>query len=214
MTEKQKHPKMGRPPLAPGKRRGPSMGFRPTPAVRAKLEEAATANGRSMSQEVEERLGHTFKEDEALGSMGLRALLLLFRTTAALVEQRTGKSCFDDWNTWVAVQAAWKREGETFGPAPPQEWKKALQKANEAVTGVLLEPEPKDADPGVWAAYLMKAVKGFQAVNTFYRLQRDQRAQEAIGEEIVLMLDAEMRKKESRMAREQAGGDDPKGETA
>ena len=195
---------MGRPPLPPGKRRGASMGFRPTPAVRAKLEEAATANGRSMSQEVEERLGQNFKEDEILGGMRLRALLLLFGNTAALVEQQTGESLFEDWGTWIAVQGAWKRLGATFGPLPPKEWREALQEANKAVTGVLLEPKPEDADITVQAAHLLEAAKGLQAVHNFYRLQRDERAQEEIGEEIVSLLFAEeskllagQRKKES-----------------
>ena len=58
-----KKSKMGRPPLPPGKRRGPSMGFRPTPEIREKLEAAARANGRSMSQEIEERLGQSFEQD-------------------------------------------------------------------------------------------------------------------------------------------------------
>ncbi len=41
------------------------MGFRPTPGVRAKLEQAAQANGRSMSQEVESRLEASFLKEEA-----------------------------------------------------------------------------------------------------------------------------------------------------
>ena len=41
------------------------MGFRPTPGVRAKLERAAQANGRSMSQEVESRLEASFLKEEA-----------------------------------------------------------------------------------------------------------------------------------------------------
>ncbi len=39
------------------------MGFRPTPEIREKLERAARANGRSMSQEIEERLGQSFEVD-------------------------------------------------------------------------------------------------------------------------------------------------------
>lgn len=167
------------------------MGFRPTPGLREKLEIAARANSRSMSQEVEERLGQSFKEDENLGSMGLRALLLLFRSAAALVEQRTEKSCFDDWNTWLAVQGAWKRLGATFGPPPPQEWREALKEARKAVTGVLLEPYPEDAEMGVRAAHLIEAAKGLQALRAFHSRERDDRTQEAIGEEVVSLLFAE-----------------------
>ncbi len=38
------------------------MGFRPTPTIRAELEEAARAKGRSMSHEVEARLERSFVE--------------------------------------------------------------------------------------------------------------------------------------------------------
>ena len=189
MTKKpQKPKKMGRPPLAPGKRRGASMGFRPTPKLREELEGAAKANGRSMSQEVEERLGQSFREDETFGSMGLRAMLRLFGNNAVLIEQQTGKSCFDDWDTWVAVQGAWKRSGADFGPLPPEEYRKALQEAGEAVTGILLKPVPDDADQGERSAHLIESLKGFQALSTYYRHQRDERAQEAVGVEIVSAL--------------------------
>ena len=60
---KIENPEMGRPRLAPGKRRGASMGFRPTPAIREKLEKTATENGRSMSQEIETRLELSFARD-------------------------------------------------------------------------------------------------------------------------------------------------------
>ena len=42
------------------------MGFRPTPEIREKLEEASKANGRSMSQEVEHRLERSFTEEANL----------------------------------------------------------------------------------------------------------------------------------------------------
>ena len=180
------------------------MGFRPTPGLREKLESAARANSRSMSQEVEERLGQSFKEDENLGSMGLRALLLLFRSAAALVEQRTGKSCFDDWNTWLAVQGAWKHIGADFGPLPPKKWREAKKEANKALTGVLLEPYPEDAEIGAQAAHLIEAVKGLQAVRAFHSHERDDRTQEAIGEEVVSLLYAEEAKLPPKTSKKKA----------
>ena len=52
--------KMGRPTLPKDQRRGASMGFRPTPEIRQRLEAAAQENGRSMSQEIEHRLERSF----------------------------------------------------------------------------------------------------------------------------------------------------------
>ena len=48
--------KMGRPPLPPEKKRGQTMGFKPTPNIRKLLQEVAEWNGRSVSKEIEFRL--------------------------------------------------------------------------------------------------------------------------------------------------------------
>ena len=55
--------RMGRPPLPAGKKRLNSMGFRPTPAIRAQITAAARVNRRSMTAEIESRLERTFIED-------------------------------------------------------------------------------------------------------------------------------------------------------
>ena len=66
MRKTSKKPKMGRPPLPPEKRKRPSMGFRPTAELRKQLEEAATASGLSLTQEIERRLERSFGEEENL----------------------------------------------------------------------------------------------------------------------------------------------------
>ena len=58
--------KMGRPPLPPEKKRGQTMGFKPTPNVRKLLQEVAEWNGRSVSKEIEFRL-----EQSLLGQEGI-----------------------------------------------------------------------------------------------------------------------------------------------
>lgn len=47
-----------------GHKRAASMGFRPTPEIRQKIEQAAGRNGRSMSQEIEHRLELSFWFDD------------------------------------------------------------------------------------------------------------------------------------------------------
>ena len=126
MVKKAEKPKMGRPPLPPGKKRGASMGFRPTPTIRENLEEAARANGRSMSQEVEARLEHSFVGDgfiqHMLGSdlssmMALRSLA----NAIASIEGKAGKSWRDDWAAREQVSAAFEVILDAFGPQHPVE---------------------------------------------------------------------------------------------
>ncbi len=57
---------VGRPPLSHKERRLASMGFRPTPEIRTKLEVAAAENKRSLSKEIEFRLEMTFRDDWVL----------------------------------------------------------------------------------------------------------------------------------------------------
>ena len=65
MAKKTVRRKMGRPPLPASERRLPSTSFRPTPAIRRRLENAAKANQRSLSQEIQARLEGSFLEEDA-----------------------------------------------------------------------------------------------------------------------------------------------------
>ena len=69
----QKNPaRRGRPPLPPEKRKRPTMGFRPTPALRQMIEDASATSGLSLTQEVERRLDQSFFLDpvSALAALG------------------------------------------------------------------------------------------------------------------------------------------------
>lgn len=120
MARKLGKPKMGRPPLPPDKRRGASIGIRLTPENRERLEKAAEANGRSMSQELSARLEQSFLEEDALGGRQLRSMFGLLANAAVLIEEQTGKSCFEDHYTWAAVHTAWKRLIAAFAPPLPE----------------------------------------------------------------------------------------------
>ncbi len=132
MAKKQSKTKMGRPPLSPGKRRGASMGFRPTPGIRGKLEEAAKANGRSMSQEVEHRLERSFEEDEARGGRNTNDVFKVMGAVAAHIQTRTGKTPAD-WKTGLAIGRAWKRLITDWVPRPPAEWIAELERLSDDI---------------------------------------------------------------------------------
>ncbi len=98
---------MGRPPLPPEKRKRPSMGFRPTAALRKKLEHEAASSGLSLTQEVERRLERSFGEEENLRwafSQMFRdeALFQILHSVASvirLIEKQRGKPWHQDPNT-------------------------------------------------------------------------------------------------------------------
>ncbi len=113
MTKKQSKPKMGRPPLPPNKRRGASMGFRPTPTIRAELEEAARANGRSMSHEVEARLERSFLE---FGKEETFLVAQLLAKAIQTIEAVTGKNWMDDPEAHRQTQVACIKILDAFRP--------------------------------------------------------------------------------------------------
>ncbi len=144
MGETIKRSKMGRPPLPPGERRGASMGFRPTPQIRAKLEQAAHENGRSMSQEVEARLEASFLDEEArnreMGGKELQALFRLLGAAAEIIEARTGRNWSEDWETGIAVFSAWQRLLVDAMPKTPAAVQKTIQDF-PGVTETLSDPD-------------------------------------------------------------------------
>ena len=112
---------MGRPPLPPGKRKRESMGFRPTPELRKKLENAAKESGLSLTQVVERRLDQSFLGDELLGGLfGEKAtyhLMVMLGTIINLVQEQTGKKWAEDPRTYAEVIDAVSVFMEVFRPA-------------------------------------------------------------------------------------------------
>lgn len=56
--------KRGRPHLKPEDRRLPSMAFRPSGDLRARLEAAAEESGKTLSYEIEQRIERSFLMDD------------------------------------------------------------------------------------------------------------------------------------------------------
>ena len=107
MPGKASRSKTGRPLLPPEKRRGASMGFRPTPNIRVRLEEAAAINNRSLSGEIEARLEGSFDREEqfyqALGGRHNVALVQILGSSVALIETVRGTTWVADRETCEAV---------------------------------------------------------------------------------------------------------------
>ncbi len=194
MATRKKTPKAK--PAKRGDRRK-TTSTRITPETRAKLEATAAQSGRSLAQEIEFRLEQSFEGDEAFGGRQLRALFSLFGYAAVLIEQETGKSCFKDWNTWVAALGVWTHLGVTFGPLPPKGWRKAFTEASKATPVAFSKPPPEDAELGVRMAYLKEISKASHALYAFHRYQEDDRVQEEFGREIAATLLPKKPEKES-----------------
>ncbi len=130
MAKKQSKPKMGRPPLPPGKRRGASIAFRPTPAIREKLGEASKANARSRSQEVEARLDRSFLDEDHLslicGDSRTARFVVDILDSKKLIESYQEKSVWEDFECHEAMKEALKRLLARGAPQPTGKFKKQV----------------------------------------------------------------------------------------
>ncbi len=130
MAKKQSRPKMGRPPLPPGERRGASIAFRPTPAIREKLGEASKANARSRSQEVEARLDRSFLEENHLslicGDSRTARFVMDILDSKKLIESYQEKSVWEDFECHEAMEEALKRLLARGAPRPTGKFKKQV----------------------------------------------------------------------------------------
>ena len=166
-------------------------------SVKKRLQESAANAGRSLSEENEYHLERALLEEETFGGRQFHALFGLLGNAAVLIEQQTGKSCFKDWNTWVAVREAWKHLGVSFGPLPSKGWLKALLEASKATPVAFSKPPPEDAELGVRMAYLKEVSKASHALYAFHRYQEYDRVQEEFGREIAATLLPKKPEKES-----------------
>ena len=162
MAKKQSRPKMGRPPLPPGERRGASIAFRPTPAIREKLGEASKANARSRSQEVEARLDRSFLEENHLslicGDSRTARFVMDILDSKKLIESYQAKSVWEDFECHEAMEEALKRLLARGAPRPTGKFKKQvtaydryvekeLKPWKERGGGLLSNPDAGDQPP-------------------------------------------------------------------
>ena len=192
---------MGRPPLPPGKRKRPSMAFRPTPEMHGKLKDATGASGLSLTQEVERRLEQSFRDEDAIGGAETSAVLKLMAAGASIVQHRTGKSWTEDWGTFVAVQKCWKTLVAAVRPDPPRAVRTAFEdeiperpkrpespqppKPSSGGVGLLMA-KPSDEDQQAYEEKLAASDAAYDKAMVRYeqRHERYERQQQAVDERI------------------------------
>jgi hypothetical protein len=106
--------KPGPKPRGPYEGKRETITTRITPGTRQKLDQAAEAADRSLSQEIELRLERSFDREDGLGGHRTAAVL---RRLAHLAEASTGdKHWLDDDGTFHAVLDLWQRELRKMTP--------------------------------------------------------------------------------------------------
>ncbi|MGE3745860.1 MAG: hypothetical protein AB7G25_09175 [Sphingomonadaceae bacterium] len=89
---------------------------RTTPANRNRLAEAAKISGKSLTQEIEQRLENSFKVEDRDGGPATHWLLNLLASEIALVESHTGKTWNADVATWSAVRTRLRTKLDQIRP--------------------------------------------------------------------------------------------------
>ena len=107
----------GRPSERGESKRAP-ISMRTTPAIRAALEEAAERGGRSLAQEIEQRLERSVAADEGAGSVATAAFLASITADIGAIETATGKGWTVDLYTFGAVRFAIAEAVADLMPVP------------------------------------------------------------------------------------------------
>lgn len=123
--------RMGRPPSTPGQPKRSAFNTRLRAKIKKRLEFEAESAGRSLSEEIEFRLERSLQQEADSGGRQLHGLLRLLAGAAEIIQERTGKSAFNDWDTWNAVQAAWKKLTRELAPEPPPDIIRLIKKSDE-----------------------------------------------------------------------------------
>ena len=97
--------KVGRPRKGDTAKRAP-LNMKTTPRLRERMQRAADANGRALTQEVEARLERSLDRDDLYGGQHVATFVDLLGMTIRIIEQRHGARWIDDPGTFDAVEAA------------------------------------------------------------------------------------------------------------
>lgn len=115
----------GRPRLNDDERKQGALAWRPSEESRKALEEAAQKSGRTLSQEMEDRMLRTVREDALVGA-DLAALLRMFASAANLIEARMGAKLFDNDDVFYSVRVAWLEILEQYAPPVSEDRKSQM----------------------------------------------------------------------------------------
>lgn len=148
----------GRPRLSDDEARRAAFTFRATNELKQKLTKAAEQSERSIAQEIEMRLEMSFAREADAGSATAAALADLVRLVVSRLEAKSGKTWTDDYNTYLAVEAAIGRILYLNQPQEAAHWSDAKRRWEED-TGEegleqlriemqsLADPEVRSSDP-------------------------------------------------------------------
>ncbi len=105
-----KNPKIGRPSISAEQRRKAALGFRPTPDIRQRLEQATAVNFRSLSAEIESRLEMSFAKDDAEGKIWrdteTLGIMRALAAAAGAISGATKKNWLDSQTTFRSCRVA------------------------------------------------------------------------------------------------------------
>ena len=121
--------KRGRPRKSDSEKRRNNVTIRMRDDLKRRIEESANSHGRSLSEEIEFSLERRFLEEAAYGGKELNGLLMLMVGAAEIIQARSKKSWWSDWDTSMAVQEAWKQLAAAAGPIAPA---KSVQDADKS----------------------------------------------------------------------------------
>jgi hypothetical protein len=113
---KRSHGKPGPKPRGPYEGKRETITTRITPATRQKLDQAAAAADRSLSQEIELRLDRSFDREDGLG--GHRTAEVLRKLAHLAQASRDNKHWLDDDATFNVVLDLWERQLRKLTPPP------------------------------------------------------------------------------------------------
>ncbi len=134
----------GRRAMPAEKRKRNNLTFRTRDDLKRLLEVGAEKAGRSLSEEIEVRLERSFQQEADSGGRELQGLLRQMVGAAEIIQERTGKTAFDDWRTGLAVRRAWKQLMLGQLCPPPDEMIAELERLSDAVPD---KPERPVAPP-------------------------------------------------------------------
>ena len=135
----------GRPPERGEAKRSP-ISMRTTPTIRAALEEAADRGGRSLAQEIEQRLERSVADEAAIGGPRTANFLRRFAATIVDIEERAGGAWHSDWAAYYAVREAAMRMLSEYRPEDPTS--QEVEAAHSSLLKVS-EARKSELDPGL-----------------------------------------------------------------
>ncbi|MEO5775037.1 MAG: hypothetical protein ABIQ32_13105 [Sphingomicrobium sp.] len=119
MTAKRLQRAQAKPIEISDERKRAQVPFRTTASIRQRLIERASANDRSLTEELERLIERGLADEDNLGGATTAHFLRGAALAIQQVEEKTGKGWTEDTETWRAVQVLMERHLKNWRPSPP-----------------------------------------------------------------------------------------------